>query len=63
MTLSALALRQSDWRGVCVYMQKMELRNWWEYGEGKISFNELNEKALVDTMGSKSADFKDKFLF
>ena len=46
-----------------VYMQKMELRNWWEYGEGKISFNELNEKALVDTMGSKSADLKDKFLF
>ena len=29
---------------VWVYMQKMELRYWWEYGDEKTRINKLNEK-------------------
>ena len=29
---------------VWVYMQRVELRYWWEYGAEKIGINELNEK-------------------
>ena len=29
---------------VWVYMQKMELRYWWEYGDEKTRINEWNEK-------------------
>ena len=42
-----LALHYSDWRNhglsVC-YMQKIEQRYWWEYGEEKTRINKLNEK-------------------
>ena len=47
---------------VWVYMQKMELHYWREYGdEKKKKFGEW--KALVDTVRIKSADLEDKFLF
>ena len=29
---------------VWVYMQKVELRYWWEYGDEKTRINQLNEK-------------------
>ena len=29
---------------VSVYLQKMELRYWWEYGDEKTRINKLNEK-------------------
>ena len=29
---------------VCIYMQKMELSYWWEYGDKKTIINYLNEK-------------------
>ena len=44
-------------------MQKMELRYWWEYGDEKKKNKLVEWKALVDTMGIKSADFKETFLF
>ena len=48
--------------GVWIYMQKKELRYWWEYG--RENQNKLVEwKALVDTVGIKSAHLDDKFLF
>ena len=40
---------------VWVYMQKMELRYWWEEW---ISWM----KSVVDTVGIKGADLEDKFL-
>ena len=43
-------------------MQKMEWRYWWEYGDR--NKNKLVKwKVLIDTMGIKSANMKDKFLF
>ena len=32
---------------MCVYLQKMELRYWWECGDEKIRINDLNEKRLL----------------
>ena len=40
-------------------MQKVELRYWWEYCDEKTSI--VKWKALVDTVGIKSADLEDKF--
>ena len=42
---------------VWVYMQKMELRYWWEYGDEK------NNNDIVDTVGIQSADLEEKILF
>ena len=48
---------------VCDYMQKMELRYWWEHVI-KESTNELVEwKLLVDIVGIKSAYLKTKLFF
>ena len=41
----------------------MELRYWREHGDMKYKNKLVERKALVDTMGIKSADLKDKFLF
>ena len=44
-------------------MKKVELRYWWEHSDER-NMNKLVEwKALVDTYGIKSADFKDKLFF
>ena len=50
---------------VWIYMEKMELRYWWEHKHEQIkNMNKLVEsKAFVDTYGIKSADLKDKLLF
>ena len=48
---------------VWVCMQKMELRYWWEYGDEKKKNKLVEWKARVDTMGIKSADFRETFLF
>ena len=48
---------------VWLYLQKMELRYWWEYGEEKKNNKFVEWKALVDTVVIKSVDMKDKFLF
>ena len=48
---------------VWLYLQKMELRYWWEYGEEKKNNKFVEWKALVDTVVIKSVDLKDKFLF
>ena len=48
---------------VWVYMEKVELRYWWEHSDEK-NMNKLVEwKAFVDTYGIKSADFKSKLVF
>ena len=36
---------------VWVYMQKMELRYWWEYGDEETRINELNEKRSLIPLG------------
>ena len=41
---------------VWVYMQKMELRYWWN------KKSVYTWKAFVDTVGIKGADLEDKFL-
>lgn len=46
---------------VHVYMQKMVLRYWWEYGNEKKK--QVEWKAPIDTMGIESADLKEKSLF
>ena len=60
-----LALHKSDWRNceLCVGLYaEMEWRYWWEYGDR--NKNKLVKwKVLIDTMGIKSANMKDKFLF
>ena len=48
---------------VWVYMQKVELRYWWEYGDEKAKIKLVEWKALVDTIGIKSVNLEDKFLF
>ena len=48
---------------VYVYVQKMVLRHWSEYGDEKTRINYLNEKRFVDTVKISSAGLKDKFLF
>ena len=43
-----------------VYMQKVELRYWWEHDDEK-NINKVVEcQAFVDTYGVKSANLKDK---
>ena len=48
---------------VWVYMQKVELRHRWEYGDEKTGINWLNGKRSLIPWGSKSADLENKFLF
>ena len=62
----ALTLRQSDWRnyGLCVglYAESgvtLLVGVWWRENKNKL----VEWKALVDTVGIKSADLEDKFLF
>ena len=43
-------------------MQKMELHYWWEYDE-KNKNKVVELKALIDIVGIKRTDLKDKFLF
>ena len=46
---------------VWVYIQKVELRHWWEYGDKKTGINWFQENCpLVRIRG---ADLEDKFLF
>ena len=41
---------------VWVYMQKMELRYWWEYGDEKTRINEWNEKrSLIPLLPFKNS--------
>ena len=48
---------------VWVYVEKVELRYWWEHSDEK-NMNKLVEgKAFVNTYGIKSADLKVKLLF
>ena len=48
---------------VWVYMEKVELRYWWEHSDKK-NMNILVEwKAFINTYGIKSADLKYKLLF
>ena len=61
----ALALRQSDWRnyGLCVglYAESgvtLLVGVWWRENKNKL----VEWKALVDTVGIKSADLEGKFL-
>ena len=42
-------------------MQKMELSYCWEHGEEKSKNKLVKWKAVVDTVGIKSADLKDSF--
>ena len=44
-------------------MQRIEVRYWCKYGNGKNENKLVEWKALVDTVGIKSTDLKDKFLF
>ena len=54
-----------------VYMEKVELRywwepvmgSWWEHSDEKNMNKLVERKAFVDTYGIKSADLKDKLLF
>ena len=36
---------------VWIYMQKVELRHWWEYGDEKTGINQLNEKRSLIPWG------------
>ena len=61
-----LALRQSDWRncGLCVGLYAewgatLLVGVWWRENKNNL----VEWKALVDTVGIKSADLEDKFLF
>ena len=56
---------QSEWRncGLCVSLYaKYRAALWGEHENEKTRINQLM-KALVDAVGIKSADLKDKFLF
>ena len=66
LTFRALALPQSERRncGLCVYLYAeneatLSVRIWWRENKNKL----VEWKAPVDTVGIKSADLKDKFLF
>ena len=66
LTFRALALPQSEWRncGLCVYLYAeneatLSVRIWWRENKNKL----VEWKAPIDTVGIKSADLKDKFLF
>ena len=62
----ALALRQSDWRNCGLYVSLYAKNGdmllvgiwWWEYKNKLVEW-----KAPVDTLGIKSADLENKFLF
>ena len=41
-----------------VYMQEMELRYWWEYGDEKIGINYLNEKRSLILWGLRVSIWK-----
>ena len=43
-------------------MQKMELSYFWEHGVEKSKNKLVKWKAVVDTVGIKSADLKDRVL-
>ena len=62
VTFRTFALRKSERRNceLSVYMQNLELRNWWEYCNEE---ENTEWRAFVDTVGIKSADFKYKILF
>ena len=45
-----------------VYMEKVELRYWWEHSDEKNMDKLAERKAFVATYGIKSADLKDKLL-
>ena len=62
MTFRTFALRKSERRNceLSVYMQKMELRYWWEYCNEE---ENIEWRAFVDTVGIKSANFMYKLLF
>ena len=62
----ALILRQSDWRNYGLYVGlyaesgvTLLVGVWWRENKNKL----VEWKALVDTVGIKSADLEDKFLF
>ena len=66
LTFRALALRQSDWRSCGLYVglyvdngATLLVEMWWRENKNKL----VESKALVDTVGIKSADLEDKFLF
>ena len=46
---------------VWVYMQKMELCYWWEYGDKKTRINKLNEKRLLILWGLRVPIWKMNF--
>ena len=48
---------------VRVYMQKVELRYWWEYGDEKTRINYLNEKCSLIPWGLRVPIWKLTFLF
>ena len=66
LTFRALALRRSDRRncGLCVGLHAEDgatllVGIWWRENKNKL----VEWKALADTVRTKSADLKDKFLF
>ena len=49
--------------GLCmVYMQRMELRHWWEIGNVRNRNKLIERKVFVDTVGIKGAYLEDEFL-
>ena len=48
---------------VWVYMEKVELRYWWEHSDEKNMKRLVELKAFVDTYGIKSADLKNELSF
>ena len=46
---------------VWVYMQKGELRYWWEYGDEKTGINSLNEKRSLIPWGLRVTIWKINF--
>ena len=46
---------------VWVYMQKMELCYWWEYGDEKTRINKLNEKRSLILWGLRVPIWKINF--
>ena len=46
---------------VWVYMQKMELCYWWEYGDEETRINKLNEKRLLILWGLRVPIWKINF--
>ena len=64
--ISSVSLRKSDWRNyglfVGLYAENgatLSVGIWWRENKNKL----VEWKARVDTVGVKSADLKNKFLF